>query len=82
MVTILYFGKLADVTGCFQEQMVIPENIENAQDLKSWLDHTKAADGALLDPSVRIALDGEIATPDTPLDTSLEIAVMPTVGGG
>jgi molybdopterin converting factor subunit 1 len=82
MRKILYFGRLADITGCHEEILTIPNEIETAGALRKWLDDRFHATGALLDPTVRIALDQEIIFDATPLQTANEIAFMPPVGGG
>jgi molybdopterin converting factor subunit 1 len=82
MQKILYFGRLADVTGKSEELLVIPEKVETAGALREWLDTRFDASGALLDPTVRIAIDSEITFDSAPLHDATEIAFMPPVGGG
>ena len=82
MHKVLYFGRLADVTGCHEELLDIPTEIETAGALRKWLDARFDAQGALLDPTVRIALDSEITFDTAPLQAINEIAFMPPVGGG
>lgn len=82
MRKILYFGRLADITGCQEEMLDIPANVETAGALRQWLDERFNASGVLLDPTVRIALDSEIIFDATPLEAASEIAFMPPVGGG
>lgn len=82
MRKVLYFGRLADVTGCQEELLEIPAEIETAGALRKWLDARFEAHGALLDPTVRIALDSEIIFDTAPLQAAAEIAFMPPVGGG
>lgn len=82
MLKILYFGRLADVTGMPEESVEIPSSVETAGDLRKWLDVRFDANGVLLDPSVRIAIDSEIIFDGAGLKTAGEIAFMPPVGGG
>ncbi|MEM9573384.1 MAG: MoaD/ThiS family protein [Pseudomonadota bacterium] len=82
MQKILYFGRLSDVTGCQEERLEIPADIETAGALRNWLDKRYGAGGVLLDPTVRIALDNEIIFDGAPLHAASEIAFMPPVGGG
>lgn len=82
MQRILYFGRLSDITGLTEEELVIPSNISTAGALREWLDLRFDASGALLDPTVRIAIDNEITFDTAPLDSASEIAFMPPVGGG
>lgn len=82
MQKILYFGRLSDVTGCQEERLDIPAKIETAGALRKWLDERFGANGVLLDPTVRIALDNQIVFDDTPLHAASELAFLPPVGGG
>ncbi|MEM7460475.1 MAG: MoaD/ThiS family protein [Pseudomonadota bacterium] len=82
MQKILYFGRLSDVTGLSEEMLDIPADIETAGALRKWLDLRFEASGALLDPTVRIAIDSEITFDKAPVIGASEIAFMPPVGGG
>ncbi len=82
MTKIIYFGRLSDVTGKDEERLDLPSHIETAGALRSWLDQRFEADGALMEPSVRIAINSEIIFDDEPLAQAREIAFMPPVGGG
>ena len=82
MAKIIYFGRLSDVTGKTEEALDLPDNIETAGALRSWLDLRFEAGGALLEPTVRIAINNEIVFDDEALDQAEEIAFMPPVGGG
>ena len=50
--------------------------------LRSWIDQTRGFDGALLHPSVRVAVNNEIVDDPSPVSDADEIAFMPPVGGG
>lgn len=82
MTKILYFGRLSDLTGKTDEILTIPHDIESAGQLRTWLDARFETDGALLDPTVRIAIDSEIILDTASLHGADEIALMPPVGGG
>lgn len=82
MQKILYFGRLADITGKSEETLDIPADVETAGALRQWLDLRLNAAGALLDPTVRIAIDSEIIFDTAPVGSASEIAFMPPVGGG
>lgn len=82
MIKILYFGRLTDVTGIPEEQIQIPSNLETAGQLRTWLDGRFGTSGALMDPTVRIAINSEIILDSTSLNGAHEIAFMPPVGGG
>ena len=60
----------------------IPTEIDTAGALRKWLDLRFDGSGALLDPTIRIAIDNEITFDSAPLHAASEIAFMPPVGGG
>jgi molybdopterin synthase sulfur carrier subunit len=82
MAKLLYFGRLSDVTGKTEEIIDLPDSIETAGELRSWLDMRFEADGALLEPTVRIAINNEISFDADSVAAPDEIAFMPPVGGG
>ncbi len=82
MAKLLYFGRLSDVTGRSEEQLDLPSGIATAGDLRNWLDLRFEASGALLEPTVRIAINNEISFDTSAISNGDEIALMPPVGGG
>lgn len=82
MTTILYFGRLSDLTGKTEEVLTIPPDVESAGQLRTWLDNRFETKGALLDPTIRIAINSEIILDTESLIGADEIALMPPVGGG
>ncbi len=82
MIKVIYFGRLSDVTGTGEEMLDIPDGISTAGALRNWLDLRFEAEGALLEPTVRIAINSEISFDETPIGNASEIAFMPPVGGG
>ena len=82
MAQILYFGRLSDVAGTGAETLDIPEDITDSASLRRWLDGEKSANGALLEKSVRLAINSEIVIDPHPVANGDEIAFMPPVGGG
>lgn len=82
MVKILYFGKLADLAGQSEEQIDLPDTVRDSAALRQWLDTRFDAGGALLEPTIRIAVDAEIVIDPHTLIDATEIALMPPVGGG
>ena len=82
MVKVIYFGRLSDVTGTDEETLELPEQISTAGALRNWLDLRFESDGALLEPTVRIAINSEICFDETPIGHANELAFMPPVGGG
>ena len=82
MAEILYFGRLADVTGTPEETIALPASVETGSALRRWLEDRKALGGALLERTVRLAVNSEIVSDSHPVRDGDEIAFMPPVGGG
>jgi len=82
MAKLLYFGRLSDITGKAEEDLSLPNGIETAGDLRNWLDLRFEAEGALLEPTVRIAINNELSFDEDVITGTDEIAFMPPVGGG
>ena len=82
MATLLYFGRLSDVTGKPSEELQLPDEVSTAGELRLWLDQRFEANGTLLEPTVRIAVNIEISFDADPIRDGDEIAFMPPVGGG
>ena len=82
MATLLYFGRLSDVTGKASEDLQLPDGVGTAGELRIWLDQRFEADGSLLEPTVRVAVNSEISFDSDPIRNEDEIAFMPPVGGG
>lgn len=82
MTDILYFGRLSDISGKPSENVDLPADITHVRDLRSWAEARFQAEGIFLEPTVRIAVNGEIVDDAYPLTNANEIAFMPPVGGG
>ncbi len=82
MAKILYFGRLSDISGAAAETLVLPDSVATAGDLRQFLDLRFKAGGALLEPTVRIAVNNELCFDDAAVNEADEIAFMPPVGGG
>nr|WP_070959488.1 molybdopterin converting factor subunit 1 [Hyphomonas sp. Mor2] len=82
MAKILYFGRLSDITGAAEEVLSLPDTVATAGELRTFLDLKFEANGALLEPTVRIAVNNELCFDTESIADSDEIAFMPPVGGG
>ena len=82
MAKILYFGRLSDVTGAAEEMLNLPESVSTAGELRHYLDLRFEANGTLLEPTVRIAVNNELCFDTMAIAETDEIAFMPPVGGG
>jgi molybdopterin converting factor small subunit len=76
---LTFFGRLRDSVGAGELDFPVPTNIVDSESLRSWLGDRHPA---LLDPSVRIALDDMVVSGPAPLAGVLEIAFLPPVSGG
>lgn len=82
MAQLLYFGRLMDTLGTGEETIALPATIRDTAALRRWLDEGRGLDGALLEKTVRLAVNSEIVNDPHPVSDSDEIAFMPPVGGG
>jgi len=77
MVRILYFAYLVDKLGRAQEELPLPETVQDVRGLLAWL---RARGGiwekALADDKVRVLVNKQFAEPDTKLADSNEIAIV------
>jgi len=83
MVRIRYFAALREAIGRAEAVLDLPPSIKTGRDLvrllASQFPHAAAHLNA---PSLRIALDQEIASFDVPLGGAKEIALLPPMTGG
>ncbi len=82
MAKLIFFGRLADITGQTEQVLDLPANIATTADLRAWLDQGHACDGVLLETSIRLAINNDIVHEPADVDNHDEIAFMPPVGGG
>ena len=79
MADILLFGRLRDAVGTSALNVDLPAEVRDTESLRAWLggDHPD-----LLDPSVRIAVNAELASGNAPFAEGDEIAFLPPMSGG
>ena len=82
MATLLYFGRLSDTTGCSSEQIELPSQITDSITLRNWVDKRFGLQGALLEPTIKLAINNAFAIEPAVVSNTDEIAFMPPVGGG
>lgn len=82
MAKLLYFGRLSQTTQTDTEIRALPKTVTNTAELRIWLDQIHNTDGALMEPTVRIAINNDIANEPTKISDEDEIAFLPPVGGG
>lgn len=81
---IRYFAWVRDHTGCAEEELGLPAELESVADLARYLagrsdGHAKAFANL---KKVRVAIDQEFAGPDASIKGAKEIAFFPPVTGG
>ncbi len=74
-----FFGRLRDTLGASDVDVDVPDEIRDSDTLRTWLGTDYPA---LLDSSVRLALDDTIVTGRQPLGVAREAAFLPPVSGG
>lgn len=83
-LTLVYLARLRDAFGASGERVVLPPDIATAGALRAWLAARGGAWATELAPgrTVRIAVNHDIAQPDTPVRPGDEVALLPPVTGG
>lgn len=81
---LLYFAWVREQIGTDSETVTPPAEIATVAALLDWLaTRSPAHAGALADRSrIRVALDDEFASPDSPVSGVQEVAIFPPVTGG
>lgn len=81
---ILYFAWVREAVGVDGEQLALPQSVSTVAALLDWLaGRSPGHAAALADRSrIRVAVDQQFATADTPVSGAREIAVFPPVTGG
>ncbi len=75
-----FFGRLRDAIGTGEVDVDVPRDVTDSDALRTWVG---SAYPALLDPSVRLALDDDMVISDCqPLGAAREAAFLPPVSGG
>lgn len=83
MIQLRYFASLRETLGIGDETVVLQENIVNVSDLTAWLrQRGDIWDTALSIRNLHVAINHEIATPDTAIQDGDEVAWFPPVTGG
>jgi molybdopterin converting factor small subunit len=78
MAKLLYFAQFAEVFDTVAEDITLPAEAHDVRGLLAWLrTRGKPWDSLLLDDAVRVAIDRQIASLDTPVAETNEIALIP-----
>jgi molybdopterin synthase sulfur carrier subunit len=81
---LLYFARVREQIGLAAEDLALPADVTRVAALLDWLAaRSPGHAAALADRShIRVAVDQDFATPDTPLTGASEVAIFPPVTGG
>lgn len=84
MATILYFARLRETLGVSNEQLALPAKVQDVAGLIALLRARGEAWETELAPgkAFRIAVNQTMASADTPIVDTDEIAIFPPVTGG
>ena len=82
MAKILYFANLVDKLGSSSEEVNLPATINDVRSLLDWL-RTRGGnwETALTEPMVRVTVNRQFAAPETSIDNTTEIAIIPSRPG-
>lgn len=81
-VRLEFFGKLGDMAGALNGEIDLPPHVADTAALRTWLDESQGFQGALVHPSIKLAVDDEVLNRPAPLKEGDSVAFLPPVGGG
>ena len=76
---LIFFGRLRDSVGAGEIECSVPATIADSEALRVWIGNEYPA---LLDATVRIALDDVLIRGPAPIGGVAEAAFLPPVSGG
>lgn len=84
MITLLYFARLRETFGLSSEQASLPADVTDVRSLTEWLRQRGDAwlEELAQDKPVRVAVNQDMAAPDTAVRDGDEVAFFPPVTGG
>ena len=80
-ITVRYFAWVRERIGRSEDVLELPQGVGSVKELLSWLRARKGTE-VLGEPSVRMAVNGELAKTETPVSDGDEVAFFPPVTGG
>ncbi len=83
-LNLVYLARLREAFGMASERIQPPAGIDTVAALRAWLAARGGTWAAELAPgrAVRIAVNHDVAEPDTPVRAGDEVALFPPVTGG
>ena len=84
MIKVLYFARLREVFGLSEEEFELPATVTDVMTLTDWLRQRGGVWESELLPGkpYRVAVNQEMAAPDSAIKGGDEIAFFPPVTGG
>jgi molybdopterin synthase sulfur carrier subunit len=84
MLKVLYFARLREDVGCEAESVALPEGVGTVAALRAHLVARGGVWARALAPgrAVGVAVNQQVAKPETPLAAGDEVAFFPPVTGG
>lgn len=81
---LLYFARLRELFGTGSETVEVPDQVRTLADLVAWLSTREGAWAQQLAPgkAYRMAVNQDMAGPETVLAENDEVAIFPPVTGG
>jgi molybdopterin synthase sulfur carrier subunit len=83
-ISLVYLARLREAFGAASERMEAPPQVKTVGALRAWLASRGGVWAAELAPgrAVRIAVNHDLAGPETPISAGDEVAIFPPVTGG
>ena len=84
MIQLVYLARLREKLGTAREEVELPIEVSTVDALLDWLRARGGAWAAELAPgrAVRVAVNYDVARPETPVKPGDEVALFPPVTGG
>ena len=81
---LLYFAHIRTRLDLAEETVTLPDTVANVAELLDWLASRGPRFAAVLEnrKGIRVAVNQDFATPETPISDRDEVAVFPPVTGG
>ena len=83
MIKIIFFARVRDQLGTDEIELPLPQGVQNVASITALLQQRgEVFESTLADPSILVAVNQEMASPQTTIDEGDEVAYFPPVTGG